>query len=539
MNLKSAFDLFKTLFKTLFKLRSSLSSAPLLRIHPFKSNLSKFLFLVLGVSLSGIFFLVGISKTSDSRETWAGTVTYSRGIHGTNTYSDEYYVTKYEQHLDETATVNVTLEYTHSDESEDYFEGKSLSGNYFFNVRERVVVTSPEGESVIHNKKAQCGGALSPYSDGSDGVAEVLLVVDRETKTYTLNIEIESPICDGTYTISPGGASLEYFYSLTAPFPYYEGAVEGKTISGSWTGPPAELWEVIIPPGGKMPGASFNWNFSKAGDYKVKITKPKEDEQFVFSGNEELDVWSEAEADPEDRNDSIQPWSIDPIEGSELKTEPDPPVGQTVLFRFSGLPDDNNQFGQKTIKADNARPVTIKAFFSKRYEKEGKPNWFRYWKQGAVPDMEDFEYDRTTSSYGYFRRPNTLALGRRASKTCPGITITIKKPKLKFIIIPTLKGVDNCHSTVLHERMHKTIYEKYHLLPDSDGDGLPDAYEILTYLDYGFDNKNPDTHDMKRISPSYASYGDQEVLCREAELGHSAKHELDWAFPGKQSDPEY
>ncbi len=539
MNLKSAFDLFKALSKTLLKLRSSLSLTPLFRIYLYRINLSKFLFLLLGVSLFAKFFFEGISKTSDTRETWAGTVTYSRSIHGNETRPDKWFTYRIEQHLEESATVDVTLRYTHSIDSEDYFEGESLSGNYSVSAKERTDVTdNSDGQQVTHNKKAQCSGALGPLTDGGDGGAEILLVVDRITKTYTLNVDIYSPVCDGSYVISPGGAQLEYWHTLEAPFPYYEGAVQGNSIAGSWQGPPAKLG-ITFPPGGKMPGASFKWNFTKAGGYKVKITKPKEDEQFVFSDNEEVAVWTKAEADPESRNDSIRPWSIDPIKGSELKIDPDPPVGQIVLFKYSGLPDDSNQFGQKTIRADNARPVTVKVFFPKAYKSRGKPNWFRYWKQGAVPDMDPFKYRPNIDSFGYFKPPNTLVLGDRASLKDKGLTITIRKPKLKVIHIPELKGVDLCHAVVLHELMHKSIYDKYHGLEDSDGDGLPDVYEILSYLDYGFDRTDPDTHDLKRISSCYASYGDEELLCREAEKGNAAKHELDWAFPGKQSDPEY
>ena len=94
--------------------------------------LLRFLLLCLCLFLSGITFSSSSSISSASREMWTGTVTYSRGIHGTKTHSDDYYTARYEQHLDETATVNVTLEYTHSDDSEDYFEDKSLSGSYFF-----------------------------------------------------------------------------------------------------------------------------------------------------------------------------------------------------------------------------------------------------------------------------------------------------------------------------------------------------------------------------------------------------------------------
>jgi hypothetical protein len=71
---------------------------------------------------------------------------------------------------------------------------------------------------------------------------------------------------------------------------------------------------------------------------------------------------------------------------------------------------------------------------------------------------------------------------------------------------------------------------------DQDGDSLPDFWEVWTQALYQFDPLDPDTHFMRfQLAGGYYWYGDEEVLCREAERNHAAVHELDWATPGKQS----
>ena len=104
--------------------------------------------------------------------------------------------------------------------------------------------------------------------------------------------------------------------------------------------------------------------------------------------------------------------------------------------------------------------------------------------------------------------------------------------------LPELKGVDLCHASVLHELKHKWVYDTLKGTgADRDGDDLPDRWEILTQPIYQFDPLDPDTHFLRfQLAPEYWSYGDEELLCREAELNHAAVHELDWARPGKQSE---
>jgi hypothetical protein len=329
----------------------------------------------------------------------------------------------------------------------------------------------------------------------------------------------------------------------------------------------------------------------------VRIIYPQEDKEFVFGQapdeKENLYVEGTAEATPQSYEPEIYPWDVDDIEGStkEVKSlgpsctserDETPVKGRCVVFRFKGLPKDNAQFGKKTITADIAEPVHIKAFYPKleKNNPEGKdPNWFYYWKQGAVPQLEQFKYkDRppTDATSASFLPPNTLTVSARAALCQEAGTIelferlpgfinpyegmgykrgdwrdpgpisnrgkidALKEFKyiriFRTINIEELKGVDKCHSAVLHELKHKWVYDSFRGRSDRDGDSLPDLWEVWTQPIYQFDPSDPDTHFLRfQIDEEYWWYGDEEVLCREAERSHAAVHEPDWANPGKQS----
>ena len=93
---------------------------------------------------------------------------------------------------------------------------------------------------------------------------------------------------------------------------------------------------------------------------------------------------------------------------------------------------------------------------------------------------------------------------------------------------------------------HKAIYDAFHdkiaqgIWADNDGDELHNWYEDQNYDKYGFNPYKPDTHYIRnQVDRDYCTYGDQELLCLEAEYFHQAIHEKDWASPGKQTKWKY
>lgn len=339
-------------------------------------------------------------------------------------------------------------------------------------------------------------------------------------------------------------------------------------------GPVMVQTPVIIHPFADLYHKTVNWTI-KAPKYEVEITTPKEEEEFVYGRvkAKELDVDCIAKAIPQIFEEDIHPWRMDPIQGAERELikrdkktgrllDTKPVKGPFVQFHHEGLPEDNNEFGHKTITADIAEPVRVKVFFEKggfpawkKDNPEGKdPDWFYYWKQGAVPGLDECVYAQNLGNcYGqYVHSSGTIKIGPPAAteQSSLNLILTIRSgggTRQRVIKIPALKGVDVCHATVLHEMKHKEIYEKFYdkitrgEWTDTDGDILPDWWEDLYYAKYGFDSSLSDTHSVSQKFgyPGYAKIGDQEILAREAECQHSANHDQDWANPGKQSKEKY
>jgi hypothetical protein len=197
---------------------------------------------------------------------WTGTVTYRRNINWTDKKTTKYHTMTSTRRLTEQASIRVPLKYTHSYETEDYFDEGTPSGSYTFSIMEQDVITDPEGLTSTQLKKASGGGPLGAMTGTGEGGAEVILVVDNTSNTYALSVYIASPECSGEYTIKGPGTAVSYPYSWTLEVDgvMIEGSVAGKTISGSWNGP-SPTRGAIIGPGGMTEGATITWHFTKTG----------------------------------------------------------------------------------------------------------------------------------------------------------------------------------------------------------------------------------------------------------------------------------
>ena len=234
---------------------------------------------------------------------------------------------------------------------------------------------------------------------------------------------------------------------------------------------------------------------------------------------------------------------------------------------YTGLPAHNSDFGKKKVKIrfndKDIEETEIEVFFDKsatNHPGTGSgtvPNWFYYWQDGDVCGIEDdYIYD-STASFGY-TLPGTddiVRLGPDAptSNTGPE-TYNSGNPTYGSITVTGQgDGIQCVAETIQHELHHLTIYDTFHDRiavahangganngdpdDDPDGDEIPNGDEP-TYNGIKSDPSDPDTFNM---GGTYASYGDQEVRCRDIELHLTIAYhkDKDWANPGCQSKNKF
>jgi ankyrin repeat protein len=98
-------------------------------------------------------------------------------------------------------------------------------------------------------------------------------------------------------------------------------------------------------------------------------------------------------------------WSMDKIGNSKMTIEPE--RGAAVTIRFEGLPEWNNDFGEKTITAragGKSDSMTVEVYFDPKAKNHphvndaykgwaGVPNWFYYWGLSSAGRGYKPEYD--------------------------------------------------------------------------------------------------------------------------------------------------
>ena len=220
--------------------------------------------------------------------------------------------------------------------------------------------------------------------------------------------------------------------------------------------------------------------------------------------------------------------------------------------KYQGYPTRNGGFGRKTATFA-CRGMTISQDFEVFFPKFGKrhppcatcpncPNWFYYWRDGAVCGInENCVYD-DTAVYGYtlpgFDR--LIRLGPEAGMNNSGskaYTSSIEGFG-SVVVTGSGKGIQCVAETIQHEAYHLDIYDRFQGQgEDPDGDGVPTSVEgtldgMATHPD------NPDTYNM---GGRYKSYGDNEIRCRKKEMFRliPVYPNLDWANPGCQHKNQF
>jgi hypothetical protein len=217
---------------------------------------------------------------------------------------------------------------------------------------------------------------------------------------------------------------------------------------------------------------------------------------------------------------------------------------------FTGLPVNNSAFGSKmaivTFDSIEMKRGPYEVFFPKWGYNHGggntnEPNWFIYWKDGAVAGIPNNAIYDASADYGYVMPgvDSILRLGPLAADANSGPEVFNSQNTTYGSLIVTGQGEGTLcvAETVEHELYHLTIYQDVQSKTDTDYDGVADSSEPnLTGV--SSDPNNGDTYRMRDVYGSvYLSYGDNEIRCRKKELDHTVQvfPAQDWANPGGQN----
>jgi hypothetical protein len=245
--------------------------------------------------------------------------------------------------------------------------------------------------------------------------------------------------------------------------------------------------------------------------------------------------------------------SITPITGSHFMVVPSSSKGHSVNFVFTNLPSDNDQFGNKYIKAslprfNLAESVLVKVFFLKYATNHPAglhpewPNWYYYWRQTssyvlALQDYGDNKCTDTTAGY-YWPWPPDGPESR--FHICPAAA----ESSSSDCDNTTWFGIDLFAATEKHENQHLIDWWTFWPAPNgyvqsldldpptpadsSWGDGVPDSLEGLGHL---FPGLSPSQKD-----PDNDNHTDFDDFGYDAECGwvKGSADSTDWSNHGHQ-----
>jgi len=233
-------------------------------------------------------------------------------------------------------------------------------------------------------------------------------------------------------------------------------------------------------------------------------------------------------------------------------------LGENLIAKaiYTSLPVANTDFGLKQAEfaCDGNSDALPKADFEIFFLKDainhpagvltGQPNWFFYWKEGAVCGIPSDAIFDPAADYGYVR-PSVdrfLRLGPIAAGLNNGPeTFNSLNTYGSLTVTGDGKGIKCVAETAQHELHHITIYDDAAGKSDGDTDGVADASEPT--LDGVASNPSDgDTYRMRvAYGATYSTYGDNEIRCRKIELNLTIQYypKLDWANPGCQSKIQF
>lgn len=341
----------------------------------------------------------------------------------------------------------------------------------------------------------------------------------------------------------------------------------------------------------KVANYTVTWNFTPPGP-EVKILKveqkggprAQDPAHLVYKGGA-LTLVAEAEVVPAERAGEVkwEPPSLGEVQGRVLSSLVVAPGRVKAEISYPRLPARNDGFGEKQLKASLAGESDQKAF-SAFFERDGKdhppggakdagtPNWFFYWKQGPVPELDRFEYSNDPAlGGGYSMQNRRLIVTQGSPEAIPGqdVNLTGGGNRRYHLVRDRVEGIQAVAAVVRHEQRHKELMEQVQWpqgrdpfwrrtgepdpgirpLNDYDMDGVPDEIETgasapsldpfqpCTYSNFNIKLFFPDPaqpapqsqQDQLRVS------ADNELLAIVAERKRVCREEQDWAFPGTKA----
>ncbi|MCP4580575.1 MAG: hypothetical protein GY839_03085 [candidate division Zixibacteria bacterium] len=327
---------------------------------------------------------------------------------------------------------------------------------------------------------------------------------------------------------------------------------------------------------------------------KIEIVQPDEDHYkycFGLTSTEAVNIYVEGTTFPEDLIEDVY-WDITIPHGSEQNANPNDQQGESVDFSLTGLPPDDEAFGDfnntnvivATVEVNNQtydekRPILL---FYKKWGEDNPgnsetvlyPNWYYYWAQRAVPEFGGTNYEEVWGIDGGYlwRDRNGIIVDRvtiypGAAQYANAYIIPDPSPYGNDIGFVLKTGIDWARDVAIHEKYHQEIshnwsqahngkwFLKYGVEHptllgfeepgereidgiDTDGDMIPDEYEglqiygnVIIYLD----PTEPDTYDLANYGdwPNYIQdyelYGDQDLLCRLEARQIKGYAQYDWS----------
>jgi len=421
------------------------------------------------------------------------------------------------------------------------------------------------------------------------------LIIDLNASDYTLEVDFQ----DIEYSVSISGTGMRDDGTY---FPVNETEKNNDTFSGPYMGFDLDVWEQLPEQGsvlmgsydlGKKPAQGMDpefdqlvqsissqlmqslraggiavtgqvqWNLSPDlcsetdKNYTVEITLPSDPIELNFENQELLgSFYAEPEPNEEELRSRVV-WTPFEIDGSTRVAEPENLNSDYLNLTFSGIPDENEAFGEKEISAtigslENCtepayKKVTI--FFDRQgtgnSSSADDPNWLWYWLQtsagkGFRPFIRYSTSDYCNIALGYFLTGKPV--NDQSSQLffiCDSVLNDRSADPFDLLSGKKLHSIDVFAIVAIHENQHRENYRKWwwdfpkDQLPaqkdwsdaDFDMDGIPDKVEESLP---GYD---PFTKDSFNIG-----FDDDEVSAYQTanQWAVGSADEEDWACPGAQ-----